>query len=68
MTDNDRLLHRAEVEKRTGLARSTIYRMMRAGRFPLPLRISERAVRWRSSDVHEYIESRPLATGETRAA
>ena len=64
---DDRLLHRAEVEARTGLARTTIYRKMRAGTFPLPLKISERAVRWRSSDVHEYIESRPLATGEAAA-
>ena len=65
---DDRLLRRVEVEERTGLARTTIYRKMRAGTFPLPLKISERAVRWRLSDVHEYIESRPLATGETRAA
>ena len=59
----DRLLRRAEVETRTGLARTTIYRKMRAGTFPLPLKISERAVRWRSSDIARYIESCPLATG-----
>ena len=64
---DDRLLRRVEVEERTGLARTTIYRKMRAGTFPLPLKISERAVRLRSSDVHEYIESRPLATGEAAA-
>ena len=64
MNDIDRLLRRDEVEKRTALARTTIYRKMRAGTFPLPLKISERAVRWRSRDIDRYIESRPLATGE----
>ena len=64
----DRLMRRDEVEERTGLARTTIYRKMRAGTFPLPLKISERAVRWRASDIDQYIESRPLATGESAAA
>ena len=35
----DRLLRREEVENRVGLKRSSIYREMRAGRFPLPLKI-----------------------------
>ena len=64
----DRLLRRAEVEERTGLARTTLYRKMRAGTFPLPLKVAERAVRWRQSAIDEYIESRPLATGEGEAA
>ena len=64
----DHLMRRKEVEERTCLARTTIYRKMRASTFPLPLKISERAVRWRSSDIDEYIESRPLATGEAQAA
>ena len=68
MTENDRLLRREEVEKRTGRARATLYRKMRSGSFPLPLKISERAVRWRSSDIEKYIESRPLATGDAAVA
>ena len=65
---NDRLMRREEVEERTGLARTTIYRKMRAGTFPLPLKISERAVRWRSGDIDRYIESCPLATGDAHNA
>ena len=64
----DRLLTRFEVEERTGLSRSSLYRKMRSGgTFPLPLKVSERAVRWRSSDIDHYIETRPLATGEGAA-
>ena len=68
MNTSNRLLRREEVEKRPGLARTTIYRKMRAGTFPLPRKNSERAVRWRSSDIDEYIESRPLATSAAQAA
>ena len=66
-TDSDVLLTRREVERRTGLSRSTLYRKMREGTFPVPLKISERAVRWRESDIRAYVESRPRASGATAA-
>ena len=65
---DDALLDRREVEVRTKLSRSSIYRLMRAHRFPEPVRIGDRAVRWRSSEISEYINSRPRATGESPAA
>ena len=61
---DDRLLSRKQVEKLTGLGRSTIYRLMRAGEFPTPIRIGGRAVRWPASELREFLESRPRATGE----
>ena len=65
LTDQDMLLTRREVERRTGLSRSTIYRKMREGTFPVPLKISERAVRWRDRDIRAYVDSRPRSYGET---
>ena len=65
LTDQDVLLTRREVERRTGLSRSTLYRKMREGTFPVPLKISERAVRWRDSDIRAYVDSRPRSYGET---
>ena len=41
---NDRLLRRREVEELTGLSRASIYRLMRRGRFPRPVRVSATAV------------------------
>ena len=67
MADNDRLLHRAEVEERTGLSRSAIYRLMRAEKFPTPIKIGLRAVRWPQSEIDEFIADRPRATGEVAA-
>ena len=65
MTDDERLIPRGEVESRTGLSRSTIYRLMRAGQFPTPIRVGPRAVRWKLSEVNAYLAPRPRATGES---
>ena len=64
-TDQDVLLTRPEVERRTGLSRSTLYRKMRDGTFPVPLKVSARAVRWRESEIRAYVDSRPRSYGET---
>ena len=58
------LLDRRQVEARTSLSRSSIYRLMRQGSFPEPLRVGERAVRWREEEISEYLDSRPRATGD----
>ena len=52
------LLRREEVEERFGVSRSWIYCEMRAGRFPEPVRIGKRAVRWRVLDLDEWAASR----------
>lgn len=52
------LLRRPQVEAITGLSRSTIYRMCAEGKFPSPVRLSERCVAWPSDLVAGWIESR----------
>ena len=47
----DRLMRLSEVLTRTALTRSTIYRKMREGSFPEPLKIGVRAVRWPESEI-----------------
>ena len=66
MRYEERLLRRPEVECQTGLTRSTIYRLMRAGEFPEPLKLGPRAVRWRATEIESWIAERPRATGETK--
>ena len=65
MTNYD-LLTRKQVEQKVQLTTSTIYRLMRDGRFPLPLKIGPSAVRWRSDELSAWLESRPRAEGEVR--
>ena len=55
----DRLITRREVERLVGLARPTIYRMLKSGRFPRPVRIGSTAVRWRLSEVVAWVEGLP---------
>lgn len=59
----DQLLSRTEVQSRCGLGRSSLYRLMRAGIFPEPIRVGLRAVRWKAAEIEDYLESRPRATG-----
>ena len=58
-----RILRRPEVERRTGLSRSTIYAMMDEGSFPRPLRLGKRAVGWPDHIIAEFLQSRSQ-TGE----
>lgn len=60
----DRLLMKSEVEARTGLSTSSIYRGMRAGTFPEPFRVGVRAVRWRQSEIEQWLASLPRASGD----
>ena len=62
----DRLLRLGEVQIRTALGRSTIYRKIRDGSFPEPLKIGDRAVRWRESEIEAWLAARPRATGDAR--
>ena len=47
----DRLLDRWALEKQTSLDITTIYRKMKDGSFPQPVRVGKRRVAWRESDV-----------------
>ena len=62
----DRLLHIREVAAMTALSRATIYTMMRSGDFPRPLQVGPRAVRWRESQVRQWVDDRPVNKGDLR--
>lgn len=45
----------------TGLGRSTIYRLVAQRKFPSPVRLGDRAVAWRRTDLDVWSASRPTA-------
>jgi len=45
------LLRLSDVSTLLGISRSTIYNWISNGRFPSPVKVSERAVRWRAEDL-----------------
>lgn len=51
-------LKRPEIEKRTGLKRSTIYEKIKAGTFPKPVKLGARAVAWPEAEVDAWMEER----------
>lgn len=57
---HDRILRRDEVEIRTGLSRSTIYRRIRKGDFPPPRDLGGGAVGWPESLISRWIATRPV--------
>lgn len=67
MTDNDRkpqlvsgvaFYSGADVVALTGLSRTTIWRMGRRSTFPKPVKLGERRVGWRATEIDEWIGSR----------
>lgn len=61
MTINDRILRRPEVEHLTGIKKSFIYVLMQKGEFPKPVKIGERAVGWRTTDIQKWLDDRAAA-------
>ncbi len=60
----DRLMRRRDVEETTGLSRSSIYRQMEEGTFPRSVRVTAGSVRWRKSDIDDWMESLPVTGGD----
>jgi prophage regulatory protein len=56
-----RFIRFAAVRDRTGLSRSTIWRLERQGVFPKHRRISPNAVAWLEQEVNEWVLGRPKA-------
>jgi len=54
---SDRYLRRIDVEHRSGLSRSTIYRRINDGTFPAPFNLGGNCVRWREQDLIEWKQS-----------
>lgn len=54
---NSRILRLSSVLERTGLTRSTLYRKIELGTFPRQIRISERCVGWRESEIDGWLRN-----------
>lgn len=49
------ILRRKQVEKRTGLSRSTIYLRIQEGTFPRPVNLGTRAVGWLENEIEAWL-------------
>ena len=54
------ILRLAQVKARTGLSRTTIYELIKAGEFPGPIGISARSVGWVESEIDSWLSGKVL--------
>jgi len=61
------IIRMPEVERRTAMSGSRIYRLMNEGKFPRSVKISDRAVGWIEQEIDEYIAAKIAARDEQAA-
>ncbi|GGX13121.1 helix-turn-helix transcriptional regulator [Undibacterium macrobrachii] len=59
---NDRLLRLTQVKVKTGLASSTIWKYVKHGTLPPPIRIGSRSACWKESEISAWIEANAFAS------
>ncbi len=59
MTTEVRLIRLRELLGIVGLGKSRIYELIRSKEFPEPVRLTMKAVAWRSDAVQQWIAERP---------
>jgi prophage regulatory protein len=52
------LLREADLRNRLKLSHTTIWRLLRAGKFPPPVKVSERLKAWRLVDIERWVAER----------
>jgi prophage regulatory protein len=58
---DDRILTTRELVDRVGLARNTIWRLVRDGRFPKPIQLTPARIGWDWTDVRAWLDERKRA-------
>ena len=63
----DRAVTKNEVIFHLGISSATLYRLIKAGRFPKPMKFGYRMSRWLESDIQDYLDRKKTesrATGQ----
>lgn len=58
------ILRLPQVKARTGLSKTTIYRLASAGKFPRRIQVTENIVGWLEADVESFLRARVLASSD----
>lgn len=52
------VLRKKQVLEAIGLSASTVYALQKAGKFPAPVKLSQRATGWLSSDIEQWLAAK----------
>lgn len=63
-----RVLRLPAIESKSGLKRDSIYRLAREGKFPRPIKLSERASGWFEDEIDAWLEKRAAERSEQSVA
>ena len=58
MSEVDRLIRLKELIKLIGLSRSTVYKLISESKFPKSIKLTERTVVWRLSEISAWVETK----------
>lgn len=58
MDANDRIIRLPQVEQKVGLKRSAIYKLIKAGEFPMQIKLGAHASGWMEADIDAWVSSR----------
>lgn len=58
MSPNDKIIRLPEVKTSVGLSTATIYRLIKAGDFPAPIKLGKHASGWLESAVQTWIQKK----------
>ena len=64
----DRLLKRVEVQELVALRQTALYKAVSDGRLPAPVVLGPRCIRWRASEIDEYLKGLPKRGESERCA
>jgi len=54
----DRLVRLRELVKLLSISRANVYRLMKMGKFPQSIKLAERTVAWRLSEIETWVQER----------
>jgi prophage regulatory protein len=63
-----RLLRIADVSRTTGLSSAGLYKLIRQGLFPAPIKLTARSSAWLATEVDRWIDARAEARDHKHAA
>ena len=50
------ILRVSQVVRETGMSRITVWRRVKAGKFPAPVKLGTRMIGWRTAEVQEWMK------------
>lgn len=57
-TEQEQFIRLPRIIEISGLGRSTIWSYVKMGKFPVPIKLSERVTVWRLSEINQWIEEK----------